>query len=172
MGEFLRFDYSIFPEHSLENPFFPAKTKGILKIGVENFLEHRVRQRFGLKVRENSEFSRFGAIVRIVRSREHNDYDFALEFFGKFVVFFQEFPAVHSGHIDIQKDQIGAWIGSRGPFQEILESGFAGLFRDYLVGEISLSNDSFVNEVIGMIVIDEKDTIYFLIHIVRLGIVK
>lgn len=55
---------------------------------------------------------------------------------NEFIIFFQELPAVHHGHIDIEKDHIGQGFGIGGQlFKEIVEGFFAIVKRVDLSGQ-------------------------------------
>jgi len=84
---------------------------------------------------------------------------------NKFVVFFQKLPAIHDGHIDIEKDHIGQGIGiGRQQLPEIVDGFFAIVKRMDLLGQTGRFQYYPGGVLVDIIVIDQTNDM-FLFHI-------
>lgn len=84
---------------------------------------------------------------------------------SEFVVFFQEFPAIHDGHVDVEKDHIGQGIGTgRKLLPEIGKSFVSVVKRVDMFGQSGRLKNDPGSILVNIIVIDQADDM-FLFHI-------
>ncbi len=93
---------------------------------------------------------------------QHDDEGTGLVGEGAFLVGFQEFEAIHHGHVDVEKDEVWKLVLAPVAGLQIVEGFFAILPDDDLIGNFELFEQEFVVEVDGVVVFNQQDCLQFL----------